>query len=198
EPTPVQIYQLANHISSASLELDQNGGLISYEEYHPYGTTAFQAMAGAAEVSLKRYRYTGKERDEETGLSYHGARYCATWLGRWTAADPIGIADGLNVFAYVNDNPIVMHDPRGTDGVKLNNFERQWVQAVAMPILETTQFKSSTGNVSIAMDKRILMVAHSRGESLGQWRNDDGDFERQKSLNLFNLQGMAGTAGSEK
>src|SRR6185369_2268143 len=72
------------------------------------------------------------------------------------------------------------------------------VQAVAMPILETTQFKSSTGNVSIAMDKRILMVAHSRGESLGQWRNDAGDFERQKSLNLFNLQGMAGTAGSEK
>ena len=65
-PVPVQRYQLGNHLGSASLELDEDGGLISYEEYHPYGTTAFQAMNSAAEVSLKRYRYTGKERDEET------------------------------------------------------------------------------------------------------------------------------------
>ena len=64
-----------NHLGSASVELDEDGALISYEEYHPYGTTAFQAGRSAAEVSLKRYRYTGKERDEETGLNYHGARY---------------------------------------------------------------------------------------------------------------------------
>jgi hypothetical protein len=37
----------------------------------------------------KRYRYTGKERDEESGLYYHGARYYAPWLGRWTAIDPL-------------------------------------------------------------------------------------------------------------
>ena len=60
------------------------------EEYHPFGTTAW--WAGDSEtVSRKRYRYTGKERDEETGLYYHGARYYAPWLGRWTAADPIGL-----------------------------------------------------------------------------------------------------------
>ena len=43
-----------------------------------------------AEVSGKRYRYTGKERDEETGLYYHGARQYAAWLGRWTRADQAG------------------------------------------------------------------------------------------------------------
>ena len=67
-PQSIIRYQLGNHLGSASLELDKDGGLISYEEYHPYGTTAFQAMNSAAEVSLKRYRYTGKERDEETGF----------------------------------------------------------------------------------------------------------------------------------
>ncbi len=61
---PVQRYQLANHLGSACLELDESGALISYEEYSPYGSTTFQA-GSAAEVSLKRYRYTGKERDEE-------------------------------------------------------------------------------------------------------------------------------------
>jgi RHS repeat-associated protein len=75
--------------------------VVSYEEYHPYGTTSYQAGQTAAEVSLKRYRYTGKERDEETGLYYHGARYSAAWLGRWTAADPAGMVDGPNLYAYV-------------------------------------------------------------------------------------------------
>lgn len=86
---PVIRYQLGNHLGSASLELDRDGGLISYEEYHPYGTTAFQAGRSLAEISLKRYRYTGKEGDEETGFNYHGARYYAVWLGRWLSCDLI-------------------------------------------------------------------------------------------------------------
>jgi YD repeat-containing protein len=73
---PLVRYQLGNHLGSATVELDADGALISYEEYHPYGTTAFQAMS-VAEVSLKRYRYTGNERDEENGLYYHGAVLCA-------------------------------------------------------------------------------------------------------------------------
>jgi RHS repeat-associated protein len=66
------------------------------------------------EVSLKRYRFTGKERDDETGLNYHGARYYAPWLGRWTAPDPIGIADGVNIFGYVHGNPLTYLDPTGS------------------------------------------------------------------------------------
>ena len=72
----------------------QDAAIISYEEFHPYGSTSYQAGRSVAEVSLKRYRYTGKERDEETGLDYHGARYYAPWLGRWTAADPMRLGDG--------------------------------------------------------------------------------------------------------
>lgn len=58
-------------LDSASLELDEAAGVLSYEEYHPYGSTAFHSAKAGAEVSAKRYRYTGKERDEETGLYYH-------------------------------------------------------------------------------------------------------------------------------
>lgn len=106
-------YQLANHLGSAVLELDDIGRVISYEEYHPYGSTAYQAVRSATEAP-KRYRYTGKERDSETGLYYHGARYYAPWLGRWTAADPIGLGDGINVYKYVRGNPVRFKDPRGT------------------------------------------------------------------------------------
>jgi RHS repeat-associated protein len=95
------------------IELDQTGQVISYEEYHPYGSTAFHTADGAAQVSAKRYRYTGKERDEETGLYYHGARYYAPWLGRWTSADPKGLSDGVNLFAYVRSDPVGLRDSTG-------------------------------------------------------------------------------------
>jgi RHS repeat-associated protein len=108
-------FQLGNHLGSASVELDEAGEVISYEEYHPYGSTSYRShRPGGANLSLKRYRFTGKERDDESGLYYHGARYYAAWLGRWTAADPIGIGDGLNRFAYVRGNPILFNDPNGT------------------------------------------------------------------------------------
>jgi RHS repeat-associated protein len=112
-PGAAKRFQLANHLGSASLELDGDGGLISYEEYSPYGSTTYQARQSVAEVSLKRYRYTGKERDEESGFTYHGARYYAPWLGRWTACDPAGITDGINVFTYARNNPVILHDPSG-------------------------------------------------------------------------------------
>ena len=107
-------YQLSNHLGSASLELDNNAQIISYEEYHPYGTTAYQAVDKNTMAAAKRYKYTGKERDEESGLHYHGARYYMAWLGRWMSCDPAGLMDGINSYTYVNNVPIQMHDPTGT------------------------------------------------------------------------------------
>ena len=79
--------QFGNHLDSASLELDGAGQVISYEEYFPYGGTSFIAGSNQKEVKLKEYRYTGKERDDATGLYYYGARYYAPWLGRWLNCD---------------------------------------------------------------------------------------------------------------
>ena len=114
-------YQLHNHLGSACLELDgtSEARVISYEEYHPFGTTAYQANSTAVRAAAKRYRYTGKERDEENGLYYHGARYYACWLGRWVSSDPAGPASGLNFFAYVSNNPNRYIDPSGLDELEV-------------------------------------------------------------------------------
>jgi len=113
-PSVTTRYQYDNHLGTACLELDEYGSVITYEEYYPFGSTSYQAGATAAEVSLKRYRYTAKERDSETGLYYHGARYYACWLGRWTACDPIGIEDGPNLYVYCSNNPVCRFDKDGT------------------------------------------------------------------------------------
>ena len=114
-PVTEHRYQLNNHLGSATLEVDQTGAIITYEEYHPFGTTSFHTTNGAAEVTTKRYRYTGKERDDSTGLYYYGARYYAPWLCRWISPDPAGPVDGLNLYVYVSNNPVRKTDPTGLD-----------------------------------------------------------------------------------
>ncbi|BAU54872.1 SpvB/TcaC N-terminal domain-containing protein [Mucilaginibacter gotjawali] len=108
-------YQYSNHLGSACLELDDHGKIISYEEYHPFGTSAYRATDASRQVPARRYRFTGAERDDETGLNYHSRRYYVPWLGRWTAADPIGIGDGLDLYAYAQNNPMHLVDPKGTE-----------------------------------------------------------------------------------
>jgi RHS repeat-associated protein len=104
-------YALTTNIQSVSVELDEKGNLISYEEYSPYGSTTYQLVFNKMP---KRYQFSGKERDSNSGLYYFGKRYYAAWLGRWISVDPIGIKDGLNVFEYVGSNPIKTVDPTGT------------------------------------------------------------------------------------
>lgn len=108
-------YQFGNHLGSAALELDHEAQIVSYEEYTPYGSTSYQAVRSQTQTP-KRYRYTGKERDEESGFTYHTARYCAPWLGRWVSCDPIGLGDGPCLYAYARNNPIMVHDSKGTTG----------------------------------------------------------------------------------
>lgn len=116
DPAPPQLirYQLGNHLGSAGLELDDQARIISYEEYTPYGSTAYQAVRSQTETP-KRYRYTGKERDEESGLYYHGARYYAPWLGRWTSCDPILVREIRHPYTFVVNNPLKFIDPDGKD-----------------------------------------------------------------------------------
>ena len=107
---PPMEYHLSDHLGSSELVFSGDGGWVNREEFFPYGETSFGGFA------RKRYRWTGKERDEESGLSYHGSRFYAPYLGRWTSCDRIadpGSGVGTNVYAYVRGNPITYFDPHG-------------------------------------------------------------------------------------
>ncbi|RXT63375.1 RHS repeat domain-containing protein [Pseudomonas syringae] len=108
-------YSLGDHLGSSTLELDQQGGLISQESYYPFGGTAWWAARSAVDARYKTVRYSGKERDA-SGLYYYGFRYYAPWLQRWINPDPAGVVDGLNLYAMVRNNPAACVDPSGLAG----------------------------------------------------------------------------------
>ncbi len=107
DSTPAVKYHLGDHLGSSHLVIGSSGGWTNREEYTPYGETSFGSFA------RKRYRFTGKEKDEESGLYYFGARYYSPSLGRWFNCDPAGIVDGLNIYQYVKSNPLNARDPIG-------------------------------------------------------------------------------------
>lgn len=104
--TPAVKYHIGDHLGSSSIVIDDSGDMVNCEEYTPYGETSFGSFA------RKRYRFTGKERDEESGLYYHGARYYAPWLGRWVSCDPV---EKVNLYVYCRNNPVGLFDLNGMD-----------------------------------------------------------------------------------
>jgi RHS repeat-associated protein len=124
DASPAQLwrYIFSNHLQSVTLELDENSDIISYEEYYPFGGTSYYASNATINAVAKRYKYSGKEKDEETGLYYFGARYHAPWLCRFISVDPQAIKyinQGSYVFA--DNNPIIKIDMNGEGGVFTDN-----------------------------------------------------------------------------
>lgn len=100
------LYQLGDHLGSVTVTLGADAELVNREEYLPYGETAFGSYA------RKRYRYTGTERDSESGLAYHQRRYYMSWACRWPSCDDL---PSSNPYTYCSANPISRRDPGGRE-----------------------------------------------------------------------------------
>lgn len=61
------------------------------------------------------FLFAGREYDRETGLYYNRARYYDPGLRRFISEDPIGLAGGINLYAYAGNDPVNYTDPSGTD-----------------------------------------------------------------------------------
>jgi RHS repeat-associated protein len=86
---------------------DGTGTLQTQYTYEPFGYTTQTGLA-----STNSYKFTGRE-DDGSGLMYYRARYYHPRLQRFIEEDPIEFAGGINMYAYVSNNPIVFVDPSG-------------------------------------------------------------------------------------
>ncbi len=169
DTAPAQLirYQLGNHLGSVSLELDKQGKAISYEEYYPYGSTSYQAIKQGIETP-KRYKYTGKERDEESGFTYHHARYYVPWLGRWSKTDPMGLRDGSNLYKYAHNNPVVLRDLNGSEAQYGDYITSRQMMINPLSLLHhrlnprsTSPSLAAAGNIQFAKTEHISLLDSS-------------------------------------
>ncbi len=110
DSSPAVRYNLEDHLGNSSVTVDSSGSLISREEYFPFGETSFGSY------SKKRYRFCGKERDEESGLYYYGARYYAAWTCRFVSIDPLaGDYPFYTPYQYAGNQPINFVDLDGLE-----------------------------------------------------------------------------------
>ncbi len=98
-------YFAQDHLGSTTALTDSKGALVERQSYDAYGNSAGSTRT--------RYGLTGRERDSLTGLLYYRARFYDPQLGRFISEDPIGLAGGINSFAYVGNNPVLYRDPGG-------------------------------------------------------------------------------------
>ena len=102
-------YTHRDHLGSSSVVTDQAGQVVNWNANHPFGENWQISPAGTTD--LDKHRFTGKETDASTGLSYFGARYYDSEVGRFTTVD--SAKDGENWYGYCYDNPIKYNDPSG-------------------------------------------------------------------------------------
>jgi RHS repeat-associated protein len=122
-------YFTYDHLGTVRLITDQNANVISRHDYLPFGeeipanTAGRNSTWGPGNDSVTQ-KFTGKERDSESGLDYFGARYYGSALGRFTSPDwsvkpvPVPYADlanpqSLNQYSYVLNNPLGRADADG-------------------------------------------------------------------------------------
>ncbi len=99
---------LTDALGSVVRLTDAAGNKLVDYTYDPYGATTADA------ANANPFQYTGRENDGN-GLYYYRARYYAPGLGRFISSDPIGLAGGINMYAYVGGNPVSLSDPLGLD-----------------------------------------------------------------------------------
>ena len=106
-------YYLTDHLGSLRAMVDEEGAVVSYSDYYPFGLE-MPGRSSLHEAAKPKENYTGHELDEESGLVYAGARYYMPEIARWGVVDPMGDKfPGWSSYNYVLDNPIRLVDPGG-------------------------------------------------------------------------------------
>lgn len=143
-------YRHSDHLGSANWITDIQGLPIQYIHYAPYGELiANQSAAGYDE----RYKFTGKERDAESGYDAFGARYYSSIFGHFTSPDPMSDKyPNISPYAYCGWNPVNRIDPDG----KL--WETAWDIANVGMDIASLKSNVSEGNAGAAVVDGIGLI----------------------------------------
>ena len=124
-PLCTTCYMSLDHLGSTRMVTDGSGNVVARHDYLPFGVEVPAGYGGRTTawgtVDSLNPKFTGQERDTETGVDFFQARYHGSAQGRFLSPDPLGnfVADptnpqSWNQYSYVFNNPLILIDPTGT------------------------------------------------------------------------------------
>ncbi len=138
-----------DHLGSSSWITDIVGSPIQHMSYLPFGEEFVDQQTSDWSAA---YKFSGKEKDAETGYNYFGARYYMSDLSIWASVDPLSDKyPSLSPYVYCANNPIIIIDPDGRDLILTGKKEN--VNATVKLMNESVGRKvfkadNKTGNIS--------------------------------------------------
>jgi RHS repeat-associated protein len=102
-------FYLNDYLGTPQILVDASNTVVWEAKYKPFG----DAEVHPSSTVVNNFRFRGQYLDAETGLHYNYHRYYDPQTGRYLTPDPIGLAGGINLYTYANENSINVIDPLG-------------------------------------------------------------------------------------
>ena len=190
---PVYMFFLRDHLGSVRAVVSETGAVQQRNDYFPYGDL-FPNTSN--DSSGDRYKYTGKESGDETGLYDFSARFLHTRLGRFTTIDPLAEKyPDISPYAYCNGNPVNFVDPDGMDWYayylgRQDSYENMlphmsyaWTDAKSQEELD------SLGIQGIYMGEAVVVFDGYYDEKLGTDGTLTGEGARPANVTVYGPRG---------
>ena len=164
------LYFLQDHVGTTTVLTDAAGAVVERQNYEAFGESSSSA--------LTRYGYTGRERDNTSGLLYYRARWYDPQSGRFISEDPSGYKNGPNLYAYVGNNPTNLNDPSGLEWGKKDFTWWYWfgggktVDLASVGLLDNYQNASSVSQRVAEFKLQVLRAAQDKARALCTYCND--------------------------
>jgi len=194
------VFFKTDHLGTPRVITDQDGKVLSNHDYLAYGEEIT-----TADFQTNRMKFTGHERDPETGLDYMLARYYTAGSGRFLQVDPGYDYDPMdpmsfNLYGYVRGNPVMGTDPTGMVldySLIENKEEREFVKKSIQTLKDMDP--DGAGKMITALDESknihyITLGSGNSNEATPPWVGDQPNKEKgQKDVELEDKKKPSGT-----
>jgi len=131
--TRVMFWYHPDYLGNVDLVTERDGKTYEFFTYNPWGEEMHQYNANTFGFASP-YRFNSKEKDEESGLHYYGARYYQSKLSVWMSVDPLAHKT-LEPYVFTGNNPIMLVDPDGRNTIAREELD---LGEVTTPLREVT------------------------------------------------------------
>ena len=168
-------YLTADHLGSPRINTDRDGNVTARHDYRPFGEEIFTdggrtVALGYGDDSVRK-KFTGYERDGETGLDYAQSRMYSSSFGRFGVPDPENAGAGFeepqtwNAYIYVSNNPLSAIDPSGLAYVRKGDHifwvdDKEWADCQKDPVCK----KKNKDYEYLPYGTEITVAADEKGE----------------------------------